>query len=117
MPLRVKDRMRDLYKLVFFDPLTPVIPAGAHQTTVRPFGGEKVHRTFSVSRLTSLGERGSVVAGDYRYYLSQPWGLFLAAGAALGMAIPSVSMRLRVSWSKNRVTRCRIVLLSWEANR
>ena len=29
------------------DPLTLRIPAGAHQNIVRPFSGEKVHRTFS----------------------------------------------------------------------
>ena len=39
------------------DPLTPIIPAGAHKNNVRPFGGEKVHKTFSGFHLTSRRER------------------------------------------------------------
>jgi hypothetical protein len=46
--------------VIFIYPLAPVIPAGAHQTTVRPFDGEKVHWTFSVSRLTSRRARGCI---------------------------------------------------------
>jgi hypothetical protein len=38
--------MRGTFKaatLLMYDPLTPLIPAGAHHNMVRPFGGGKVH--------------------------------------------------------------------------
>ncbi|MEX2163172.1 MAG: hypothetical protein WD823_02860 [Sulfuricaulis sp.] len=44
--------------------LTPAIPAGAHKNHMRPFGGEKVHRTFSCFRLTSQRERENSYDGD-----------------------------------------------------
>jgi hypothetical protein len=55
MPFRVEgqDEGIDLMNLFFIDPLTPDIPAGVHQNIVHPFGGEKVHWTFSFFRLTS----------------------------------------------------------------
>jgi hypothetical protein len=37
--------------------LTPVVPAWAQKNHLCPFGGEKVHRTFSCFRLTSRRER------------------------------------------------------------
>jgi hypothetical protein len=44
------------YQIVIY-PLAPLIPAGAHHNMVHPFGGEKVHWTFSLSPLTSRRER------------------------------------------------------------
>src|SRR3989344_7192838 len=42
------------------NPPSPPVPAGAHERHVRPFGGEKVHWTFSSFRLTSREGRGEV---------------------------------------------------------
>ena len=48
----------DIFTMNCKIPLIPDVPAGAQQNRLRPFGGEKVHRTFSGFRLTSRRERG-----------------------------------------------------------
>jgi len=43
---------------------TLAVPAGAHMNRVRPFGGEKVHWTFSYFRLTPRKRGRGIFCGD-----------------------------------------------------
>ena len=45
--------MRAILMLSYTHPHPYLFSPGAHQNHVRPFGGEKVHRTFSGFRPTS----------------------------------------------------------------
>jgi len=53
--------MRAILMLSYTHPHPYLFSPGAHQNHVRPFGGEKVHRTFSCFRLTSRKGRGESV--------------------------------------------------------
>ena len=57
--------MRGKFTAWIMVPLTPIVPAGAQKNRLRPFGGEKVHWTFSCFRLTSRRERG--FRGNFRF--------------------------------------------------
>ena len=72
---------------------SPFVPAGAHELHVHPFGGEKVHWTFSCFRLTSREGRGEV--GRRLHFIGPPSvGLYPASVPAFLAQRSSVAILL-----------------------